>query len=40
MDEYDNAYICELITKNNNEDAHIGIILDTKNKNYNIFYIN
>lgn len=40
MDEYDNAYICELITKNNNEDAYIGIILDTKNKNYNIFYIN
>lgn len=40
MDEYDNAYICELITKNDNEDAYMGIILDTKNKNYNIFYIN
>ena len=39
MDNYDNAYICELSTQNENDNAYIGIILDTKNKKYNIFYI-
>ena len=37
--DYDNAYICKLATKNNDNEAYIGIILDTENTKYNIFYI-
>ena len=39
MDNYDNAYICQLSTQNESDNAYIGIILDTENKKYNIFYI-
>lgn len=39
MYEYDNAYICELSTQNENDKAYIGIILNTEKKKYNIFYI-
>lgn len=39
MDNYDNAYICQLSTQNESDNAYIGIILDTEIKKYNIFYI-
>lgn len=39
MDNYGNAYICQLSTQNESDNAYIGIILDTENKKYNIFYI-
>ncbi len=39
LNNYDNAYICELSTSNVNDSAYIGIILDTDKKKYNIFYI-
>ena len=39
LNNYDNAYICELSTSNTNDSAYIGIILDTDKKRYNIFYI-
>lgn len=37
--DYDNAYICKLTTKNSEVEAYIGIIIDTENTKYNIFYI-
>lgn len=40
LNDYDNAYLCELSTTNENEEAYIGIILDTDHNKYNIFYIN
>lgn len=39
LNDYDNAYICELSTSNASDSAYIGIILDTDKKKYNIFYI-
>lgn len=39
LNDYDNAYICRLATQNNEGNAYIGIILDTENTKYNIFYI-
>lgn len=38
LNDYNNAYMCKLATKND-EDAYIGIILDTEETRYNIFYI-
>lgn len=40
LNDYDNAYLCELSVKNENDEAYIGIILDTEHTKYNIFYIN
>ena len=34
MDKYDNAYICQLSTQNESDNAYIGIILDTENKKF------
>ena len=39
LNDYDNAYICRLATQNTYTEAYIGIILDTENTKYNIFYI-
>ena len=40
LNNYDNAYLCKLSTKNEGEDTYIGIVLDKENTKYNIFYIN
>ena len=39
LNNYDNAYFCEISTLNEGENAYIGIILDTEKSKYNIFYI-
>lgn len=39
LDKFDSAYLCKLSTVNENDEAYIGIVLDTQNKRYNIFYI-
>lgn len=39
LNKYENAYLCKLSTKNSEDEAYIGIILDTEKTKYNIFYI-
>lgn len=35
-----NMYLCKLNTLDENDNAHVGIILNTERKEYSIFYIN
>lgn len=39
LNEYSNAYICKLSTLKEDDNAYIGIVLDTEKNRYNIFYI-
>lgn len=39
LDKYESAYLCKLSTIKEDEEAYIGVVLDTQNKRYNIFYI-
>ena len=39
LDKFESAYLCKLSTIKEDDEAYIGIVLDTQNKRYNIFYI-
>lgn len=39
LNNYSNAYLCEINTINSNESAYIGIALDSESERFSIFYI-